>query len=87
MNTFTDEIVELVFSRWGLLSRPVVSKEEAGKIIAISLGLGTLFNEDADAEQQWMHTPNQKLKTQPITAVLAGRSDEVLALVNKERGL
>lgn len=82
-----DDVVANTFRRWGLMQRPKLSREDAGKMLAISIGLGSLFNENEEAEREWMQTPHSALKTRPITAVLAGSFDEVLALVNKECGL
>lgn len=82
-----NDIVDHLFARWGTTVRPEMDREQLGKVLAISVGLGTIFNESADAERAWMQEPHQSLRTRPITAVLAGSIDEVLDLVNKERGL
>lgn len=82
-----DEAIANTFERWGLLQHPKLSQEETGKVLAISLGLGGLFNENAEAERDWMQTPHPAFKTRPVTMVLAGHFDEVLAQVEKERGL
>jgi len=82
-----DDMADQLFARWGATARPMLDREQLGKALAISIGLGTIFNEDAKAERTWMQTPHSALRTRPITAVLAGSLDEVLDLVNKERGL
>lgn len=82
------EIVKSLFVRWGAHVVPaMIDREDAGKLLAISIGLGCIYNENAEAERMWMQTPHPKLRTRPITAVLAGSLDEVLNLVNQERGL
>ncbi len=86
----TDALCEAVantFARWGSDKRPMFSPAEVGLMLSISLGLGALFDENAEAERQWMQSQHSALKTRPITAVLAGSLDEVLNLVNRERNL
>jgi imidazoleglycerol phosphate synthase glutamine amidotransferase subunit HisH len=85
-NDFKDLIAN-TFERWGVLQRPKLTREEVGKMMGISIGLGSLFNESVEAERDWMQTPHRAFKTRPITMVLAGRWDEVLAQVHHERGL
>jgi len=81
------EIVANTFSRWGSYSRPELSEADVGKLLAISLGLGCLFNESIEAERKWMQTPNSVFKTRPLTMVLAGQFDPVLEQVEKERNV
>lgn len=83
-----EKIADQVFTRWGASARPIITDEkESAKLLAISLGLGGLFAEDVHAERQWMKAPRRDLRGTAYTAVLQGRFDEVLAAVNKERGL
>ena len=87
MKTIEQEITDRIFDRWGVLSKPLLDKEQAAYVLAISLGLGAIFNESAEAERDWIQTPHRDLRTRPITAILAGSFREVLCLVERERGL
>lgn len=82
-----DDIVSRIFERWGSNARPTLNEEHVGKLLAISIGLGTIFNENPIPERIWMQSQHPVLKTRPITAVLAGMYDDVLNLVNQARGL
>lgn len=82
--TGVQEAVDLVFRRWGSLSRPMMDREQCGKVLAISLALGALFNENAEAEKDWMQTPRREFRSRPITMVNAGHIDAVLDLVMQE---
>lgn len=83
----TDEIADNVFARWGLSARPTMTKEEASMALAISLGLGALFDENIQAERHWLAQPRKELRGTARTAVLQGRFRAVLDLVEKERHL
>jgi hypothetical protein len=80
-------IGEKLFARWGASAYPTMDKDQVGKLLAISIGLGCLFNEDEAAEREWMHAPHQAFRGRPLTKLLAGHIDEVLDQVNKERNL
>ena len=82
-----DGIAAKLFERWGSGFRPLTDKADVGKLLAISIGLGALFNENEEAERQWMQTPHAALKTRPITVLYSEAYQEVLDQVNKERGL
>ncbi len=67
------------------------TRDRAGYVVAISLGLGSLFNEDAAAENSWLRQARSKLlgKT-PLEHVLQGSMKnliEIAELVLEERGL
>lgn len=81
------EIADKILARWGSQRRGLWSREGAGKLLAISLGLGALFDEDEQAECSWMWTHRDALGATPLQAVLDGRIDLVVNLVNQERGL
>jgi len=83
-----DEAMKTIFRRWGLYSVPPwLEPDQKAQILAISVGLGCLFNEDPEAEKDWMQRPMACFKSRPITIVLAGRMGEVLDRVNLERNL
>lgn len=70
--------------RWGLWASPDnLDDDQRIKVIAISIGLGCLFNDGPDAERRWMETPRDG--TTPIAMVLAGKFDDVLAMVEDQR--
>lgn len=82
------EIANMIFERWGHQGHVEVdSREELGRLLAISIGLSCIFNGDRNSERGWMQGPHHALKSRPITVVLAGRSNEVLDLVNHARHL
>ena len=66
-------------------------RDRAAYVLAISVGLGAVFNEVADAERRWLNLPNSKLNGKtPLTFMLEGRMGNilmVLRLVEEERGL
>ena len=66
-------------------------KDRSGYVIAISIGLGILFGESIDAENQWLRNPRQMLdgKT-PLDYMLGGQMIDLIAInrmVERERGL
>jgi uncharacterized protein (DUF2384 family) len=71
------------------LSRDV--KDRAGYVLGISLGLGAVFNESAQAELDWLNTPHPKLNSRaPLAFMLEGRMANLIAvasLVADERAL
>lgn len=84
-----NEIGRKLFQRWGATAYPTMDQEQVGKLLGISIGLGSLFNEDATAERRWMQTPHAGLRGQsrPISRLLAGQIDEVAELVLRERNV
>jgi hypothetical protein len=65
-------------------------RDRIGYVLAISLGLGALFNEDADAELSWLTTEHPLLKTSPLDFMLRGRMINLITvadIVRAERGL
>ena len=85
--TGIEDAVDNTFTRWGLTARPIMDRQQCAEVTAISLGLGALFNEDINAERLWMKQPRRELRGSASTAVLQGRTSEVLAIVNRERNL
>lgn len=80
-------VTDKIFKRWGCSDIPELNMDDFGKALCISLGLGAIFNEDAECELAWMQSHHNQFKTRPITMVYAGRLDEVLELVNRYRHL
>jgi len=74
-----------------MLATPRDARDRAAYILAISIGLGTMFNEVADAERRWLNLPHSKLNgNTPLAFMLEGRMAHivlVLQLVERERGL
>ena len=74
-----------------MLATPQDAGDRAAYVLAISLGLGAVFNEVADAERRWLNLPNSKLNGKtPLAFMLEGRMANilmVLRLVEQERGL
>ena len=74
-----------------VLSPPQDVQERAGYVLAISVGLGSLFDDAEDAELAWLNTPREDLKGRsPLACMLEGRMAnviEVALLVNRERGM
>lgn len=66
-------------------------KDRIGYVLAISLGLGTLFNEDAAVERGWLNTEHGLLRgTTPLQFLLQGHMAnliDVAEIVRRERGL
>jgi len=67
------------------------TRDRAAYVVAISLGLGTLFNEDAEAENSWLRqTRSRLLGKTPLQHILEGSMKnliEITELVLEERGL
>lgn len=65
-------------------------QETAGRMGCISIGLGALFDENAEIELEWLSEPRRLLggKT-PLQCLLSSAEDmkKVALLVEKERGL
>ena len=74
-----------------VLSPSVDVRERATRVFEISLGLGTLFDEDPKVENEWLRTPRARLgNASPLDHMLEGPMDNLLAvaeLVRHERGL
>ena len=74
-----------------VLSPSVDVRERATRVFEISLGLGTLFNEDPEVENKWLRTPRPRFANEPpLDHMLKGHMDNLLAvaeLVRHERGL
>ena len=74
-----------------VLSPSVDARARAARIFEISLGLGTLFDENPEVENEWLRTPRARFaNTAPLEYMLEGYIDNVLAvaeLVRQERGL
>jgi hypothetical protein len=74
-----------------MLATPQDARDRAALVLAISVGLGAVFNEVIDAERKWLNLPNCKLNGKtPLACMLEGRMANilmVLRLVEQERGL
>jgi Protein of unknown function (DUF2384) len=74
-----------------LLEVPQDVQERTGYILAISIGLGALFDESEKAEIAWLNTPRETLNGQSALAfMLEGRMANVMdvaAMVAHERGM
>jgi Antitoxin Xre/MbcA/ParS C-terminal toxin-binding domain len=74
-----------------MLATPQDAKDRAAYVLAISVGLGAVFNEVIDAERKWLNLPNGNLNDKtPLAFMLEGRMANivtVLRLVEQERGL
>jgi len=74
-----------------MLATPQDARDRAAHVLAISLGLGALFKENADAERKWLNLPHSKLNAKtPLAFMLEGRMVNiftVLGLVEQERGV
>ena len=74
-----------------MLATPQDARDRAANVLAISVGLGAVFNEAIDAERKWLNLPNCKLNGKtPLAFMLEGRMGNilmVLRLVEQERGL
>ena len=66
-------------------------RDRIGYIVGISLGLGTIFGEDVEAEIIWLCTPREQLgNLSPLQYLLKGQFVNLLAvveLVRLERGM
>lgn len=74
-----------------VLSPSMDVHERATRVFEISLGLGTLFDEDPDIENEWLRTPRARFgNASPLDHMLEGPMENLLAvaeLVRHERGL
>ena len=74
-----------------VLSPSVDVRERAMRVFEISLGLGTLFDEDPKVENEWLSTPRARFaNASPLDHMLEGHMENLLAvaeLVRHERGL
>jgi Protein of unknown function (DUF2384) len=74
-----------------LLSPPQDVLERAGYVLAISVGLGSLFDDAEEAELAWLNTPRDDLRGRsPLAYMLEGRMTNVIEValsVNRERGM
>lgn len=74
-----------------VLAIPQDARERAGYILAISIGLGTLFGEIERAELMWLSTPREAFNGRSALAyMLEGRMASVMdvaAIVDRERGM
>jgi hypothetical protein len=65
-------------------------RDRIGYILAISLGLGTLFNERIQPELDWLTTEHKLLRATPLEFMLRGRMVNlftVAEIVSRERAL
>jgi hypothetical protein len=65
-------------------------KDRIGYVLAISLGLGTIFNEAVAPELDWLSRVHPKLGESPLEHILRGRMVHLIAvvgLVGAERNL
>lgn len=83
----TDQVLKMLCDRWGVEHLPWGGRQRMGHMLAISLGLGSIYNESVDAERAWMHRMHPRLGTTPIEAVLADRAEAVHEIVLRERSL
>lgn len=74
--------------------RKVVSrdmKDRVGYVVAISLGLGILFDENSELERRWLNRSLEKLQGKsPLAYMLEGGMKNLITvndIVEKERGL
>jgi hypothetical protein len=80
---------QLLLRQW-LPPRTQDVRDRIGYVLAISLGLGTLFNEDAEAELRWLNTEHPLLKTPPLHFMLRGHMFNLInvaEIVRAERAL
>ena len=74
-----------------VLSPSMDVRERATRVFEISLGLGTLFDEDPEVENEWLRTPRERFSNAPpLDHMLEGHMDNLVAvaeLVHHERGL
>jgi len=74
-----------------VLSPPQDVTERAGYILAISIGLGSLFGESERAELAWLNAPRDALNgSSPLAYMLEGRMANLMnvaAMVAHERGM
>jgi hypothetical protein len=81
--------LQLLLGRWLSPSQDV--KDRAGYILGISIGLGSIFDEAAQAEVTWLKTAHPKLHgTSPLDLMLNGKMASLMTvarLVAEEREL
>lgn len=81
--------VQLLKGRFRVYSRDV--KDRSGYVIAISVGLGVLYEENIKAENDWLRRPHEALGGRcPLKRMLDGSMVDLIAvnrLVERERGL
>jgi hypothetical protein len=74
-----------------VLAPPQDVRERAGYILAVSIGLSSLFDESERAELEWLKAPRKALNGRSALAyMLEGRMAnlmDVAAMVNHERGM
>jgi hypothetical protein len=74
-----------------VLSPPQDVRERAGYILAISIGLSSLFDDLERAELAWLHAPRDVLnESSALAHMLEGRMANLMnvaAMVDKERGM
>jgi Protein of unknown function (DUF2384) len=74
-----------------LLAPPQDVRERAGYVLAISIGLGSLFDESERAELEWLNAPRDVLNGRsPLAYMLEGRMANLMyvaMMVARERGL
>jgi hypothetical protein len=65
-------------------------RDRIGYVMAITLGLGALFDENVDAEIGWLQTEHPFLKEPPLAFMLRGRMKHLITvadIVRAERAL
>ncbi len=74
-----------------LVAPPQDVRERAGYILAISVGLGSLFDDSEHAELAWLNAPRDALSgSSPLAYMLEGRMANLMyvaTMVARERGL
>lgn len=86
-NENLDAVVDRIFARWGFWCRPTMDRTQMITILAISVGLETVFGDNPEAEKRWLGQKFKELRGSARNAVMSGKLGPVLDLVNKERGL
>jgi hypothetical protein len=80
---------QLLYGR--VLAPPQDARERAGYVFAISVGLGSLFDESERAELAWLNKPREALGGHSaLTYMLEGRMANLMniaAIVDRERGM
>ena len=81
--------MHLLDGRVRVLSRD--TEDRGGYVVAISLGLGSLFNENVESENEWLRQERNRLsRTTPLAHMLEGSMANLLDVANlvyEERGL
>lgn len=74
-----------------LIAPPQDVRERAGYVLAISIGLGSLFNDSENAELTWLKAPREELSgDSPLAYMLEGRMTNLMyvaTMVAHERGM